>query len=273
MSSDSNLRVGAVSYLNTRPLVYGLAEAAPWITLEFDFPSRLAAGLAAGRYDVALIPSIEFFQDPRYTLVSDACIACRGPVWSVKMFFRVPPPQVQRLALDEGSRTSAALAQVLLAERYGLRPHLENLPLNCGLADTEADAVLLIGDRAMHGAPGPFAEVWDLGEEWLKETGLPFVFAMWVARPGAPTGMLGGALAPILSQVRDAGVDAIPQIAHREAAPLGLAHGECVRYLRDHLHFTLGPAELSGLARFHSLAQELNLIPSGACLDLSPCGN
>ena len=113
-----SLRVGAVNYLNTKPLVEGL-DREPGVALAFDLPSRLATGLADGRYDVALIPSVEFFQDPSYSVVSNACIACRGPVLSVKLFFRRPPAEVKSLALDEGSRTSAALAKSLLAERFG----------------------------------------------------------------------------------------------------------------------------------------------------------
>src|SRR5437773_2975842 len=123
------MRIGAVSYLNTKPLVYGLAELAPQHELLFDLPSRLADDLAAGRLDVALIPSIEFFKDPSYTIVSDACIACRGPVRSVKLFSRVPLPAIQTLALDEGSRTSAALVRILLLERFGIEPTLRPLPI------------------------------------------------------------------------------------------------------------------------------------------------
>src|SRR3954471_5186769 len=119
MSKHPEIRIGAVSYLNTKPLVYGLAERLPQADVVYDFPSRLADRLAAGDLDVALIPSVEFFQDPSYSIVSDACIGCRGPVWSVKLFSRVPPPQIRTLALDEGSRTSVALVRILLKERFG----------------------------------------------------------------------------------------------------------------------------------------------------------
>src|SRR4051812_11782406 len=110
----AKIRVGAVNYLNTKPLVYRLERVAPQCEGIFDLPSRLADGLAEGRFDVALIPSIEFFQDPGYRIVSDACIGCRGPVLSVKLFSRVPANRIRTLALDEGSRTSAALSQILL---------------------------------------------------------------------------------------------------------------------------------------------------------------
>src|SRR5438046_2203530 len=102
MKGNGKLRVGAVNYLNTKPLIYGLERIAPQAELVLDLPSRLADRLAAGRLDVALIPSIEFFHDPSYTIVSNACIACRGPVLSVKLYSRKPIEAIRTLALDEG---------------------------------------------------------------------------------------------------------------------------------------------------------------------------
>ena len=246
--SKKVVRVGAVAYLNTAPLVCGLAESAPWIDLSFDLPSRLADKLAGGELDVALIPSVESFQDPGYRIVSDACIACRGPVWSVKLFGRKPFSQIQTLALDAGSRTSAALSQLLLHKRFGLRPKLFPLPMNSDLHDTECDAVLLIGDRAMHSQHGEFAEIWDLGDEWVKETKLPFVFAMWIARSGVEL----GELPRLLSEARDRGLAQVDAIADREAARKGLTHPECVDYLTKHLYYYLGPRELQALELFRS---------------------
>src|SRR3954470_3310916 len=100
------MRIGAVNYLNSKPLVYGLESLAPTARITYDLPSRLADSLAAGRLDVALIPSGEFFRTPGPRIVSDACVACCGPVLSVKLHFRVPPKDVRTVALDEGSRTS-----------------------------------------------------------------------------------------------------------------------------------------------------------------------
>ena len=247
------IRLGAVSYLNTKPLIYRLSELAPRAELVLDLPSRLADGLATGRLDVALIPSIEYFQDPAYTIVSDACIACRGPVMSVKLFSRVPLDEIRTLALDEGSRTSVALVRILLKERFALEPRLEPLPIGSSVSDSAADAVLVIGDRAMHSPGGPFAAVWDLGDQWVQWAGLPFVFAMWVARPGVE---LGG-LAELLSQARDLGLAHLDVLAETEAAPLGLTRPQCLAYLKDHLYFYLGPREKAGLERFRQLAQNL----------------
>jgi chorismate dehydratase len=257
MAADK-LRIGAVNYLNTKPLVYGLERLAPRAEVIFDLPSRLADSLAVGRFDVALIPSVEFFQVADYRIVSDACIGCRGPVLSVKLFCRVPAQQVERLALDEGSRTSVALVRILLKQRYGIEPRLEPLAIGAGIDDTDADAVLLIGDRAIHSPAGRFAEVWDLGDEWCRWAELPFVFAMWTARAGVELGDVEAALA----QARDLGVAHIDEIAAADAAPLGLTVPQCTAYLRDHLHFCLGPRERRGLKLFHDHAVEMGFAPA-----------
>ena len=128
-------------------------RTAPDVDVIYDVPSRLADGLASGHLDVGLIPSIESFQCAEYRIVSDACIACRGPVLSVKLFSRVPIEQVQSVALDAGSRTSAALVRILLQQRFGLSPELCPLPLDADILSSPADAVLLIGDRAIRRPP------------------------------------------------------------------------------------------------------------------------
>lgn len=254
----SSLRIGAVQYLNTKPLVHGLADAGAVV---YDLPSRLADGLAAGRLDVALIPSVEALRGG-YRIVSDACIGCRGPVMSVKVFFRTPPDRVATLAVDEGSRTSAALARVLLAERHGIRPQLERLPIGSGFRDTQADAVLLIGDRAIEarGADrmaGSFQVVWDLGDEWCRWTGLPFVFAVWAVRDGVEP----GGLVDRLAAARDAGVANLAAIAAAEAAAHGLTVPQCLAYLRDNLHYVLGSRERQALKLFGRHVAALGIVP------------
>jgi chorismate dehydratase len=256
MKSFRPLRVGAVSYLNTKPLVFGLDRLAPDIELVYDLPSRLADQLAEGRLDVALIPSIEYLQDPSYTIVSDACIACRGPVMSVKLFSRTRIRNLRTLALDEGSRTSIALVQILLQQRFDLRPKLSALPIGARAEDANTDAVLLIGDRAMR-PPEGFIESWDLGAEWSRWSGLPFVFAMWTARADAELNGLEAAL----REARDAGVGRLEEIAAAEAAKVGLSYEDCLSYLRDNLHFYLGPRERRGLTLFAEHAARLGFAP------------
>src|SRR4051794_9126667 len=182
------VRIGAVNYLNTKPLICDLEELAPSAELVLEVPSRLADLLAAGQLEVALIPVIEYFRAGTYSIVPDLSIASRGPVLSVTLFSRLPWPQIRRVALDEGSRTSAALTQVLLRKRYGVRPELVPLPLDRAAEDADADAVLLIGDRAMRACLPGFAHAYDLGQEWHDWTGLPFVYAVWAVRAGVDLG-------------------------------------------------------------------------------------
>lgn len=252
--------IGAVQYLNTKPLVHGLSAAGTEVV--YDLPSRLADRLARRELDVALIPSIELFRGDGYRVVSNACIGCRGPVMSVKLFFRTKPQRVARLAVDEGSRTSATLARILLAERFGVVPQVELLPIGSGLDDTAADAVLLIGDRAIGSQRGAFQLVWDLGDEWCRWMGLPFVFAVWAARGDVDAAELRR-VEPLLTAARDGGVANLAAIASAEAATHGLTVPQCLSYLRDNLHYHLGPGEREALSAFYERAVRLSLAPAG----------
>ena len=254
------LRVGAVSYLNTRPLIYGLRERLQGLgVLSLNLPSRLADDLATGRLDVALIPSIEFLRgiDRGYRVISDAAITCHGPVWSVRLLSRVPISQIRSLALDEGSRTSAALVQVLLKELHGLSPQIVPLRIEQVPESVVADAVLLIGDRAMHPPTDVFEEIWDLGERWCDGTGLPFVFAMWVARTELAN---SDALKQTLKAARDDGLRHLEKIAKHEAGAHGLTIPALHRYFDQNLHFQLGSREWDGLELFRSKATRQGLL-------------
>jgi len=258
----NGLRVGAVTYLNARPLTFCLSELAPDIEIVVDLPSRLAAGLAEGRLDIALIPSIEYLRQPGCSIVSDACVCCDGASRSVIFYSRVPVERIRTLALDEGSRTSAALARILLAEQFDLRPKLESLPIGSSLEDTDADAVMLIGDRGMCPVRGDFEFVWDLGLEWSRWAGLPFVFAMWVARPSVTLNSATIRSAEkILADARDRGVEQMAKIARLAAPDIGLPEDECLSYLRDSLGFKLGQRERQGLETFYQLAGRHGLGP------------
>src|SRR5207244_10625590 len=122
--------IGAVNYLNTKPLIHELEVLAPEAELVLDVPSRLADLLADARLDVALIPAIEYFRAGGYTILPNIAIASRGPVLSVTLFSRVPWQEIRCVALDEGSRTSAVLAQILLRKRYAVRPEIKALAID-----------------------------------------------------------------------------------------------------------------------------------------------
>lgn len=260
-------RIGAVSYLNTKPLVHGLDSLADQCVITYDLPSRLADQLAAGLLDVALIPSIEAATNPEYTIVSDACIGCRGPVWSVKLLSHQAPENITSLALDEGSRTSAALTKILLAERHSVRPEIQQLGINDDWRRVKTDAVLVIGDRAMSANHEPFPYSWDLGEVWHQWTGLPFVFAMWTARNSIHLDHLDN----LLTQCRDQGLSQIQAIADRNAEPYNLTIEQSRKYLEHHLKFTLGAEEKTALENYYQLAAKHQLIPNEIKLNFHEC--
>jgi chorismate dehydratase len=258
------LRVGAVSYLNTKPLIYGLRERlCDTGQLQLNLPSRLAEDLRDGLLDVALIPSVEYFRGrgfdrgERYKIVSDAVIACRGPVWSVRLLSRVPVSQIKTLALDEGSRTSAVMLKVLLREIHSIAPRTIPLAIEQTPESVDADAILLIGDRAMHPERGVYREIWDLGDRWCRWTETPFVFAMWVAREELDTDLL----TEMLQDSRDDGLENLDKISEQEAATHGLTNEDLLRYFVENLHFRLGPAERFGLETFRRRAAAFGLIP------------
>jgi chorismate dehydratase len=259
------MRVGVVSYLNARPLYYRLTEIAPWVRLSTDLPSRLAEQLASAELDLGLIPSIEFFRGAArgYRIIGGFSIAARGPARSVKLFSRVPFGAIERLALDEGSRTSQALARVWLHAAHGVRPsRIEPLPMGMSPLESTADAVLVIGDRAMRVPEAPFHAVVDLAEVWNAETGLPFVFALWVARAEAELDGLPEALA----RSRALGLARAAEIAAEHAPRLGLDPAVCLDYLTRVLSYDLGEPEVAGLRRFARMAAALGLVPEGVDL-------
>ncbi|GIS63658.1 MAG: chorismate dehydratase [Planctomycetaceae bacterium] len=197
------------------------------------------------------MPSIECLRDPGYEVVTDACVATHGPVLSVKLYSRVPISEITSLALDEGSRTSAALARVLLAEKFGLHPSLEPLPLGCSVDASSADAILLIGDRAMHTLRETFIDTWDLGEIWGRMDRAAFCLCP-VGHPARhpPRPSRGGSrFCP-----RPGYPTARPDPRDREAPELGIPATDAAGYLHNNLHFHLGHAERHGLELFHRLA-------------------
>src|SRR5215831_5747256 len=198
-----SIRLGAVTYLNARPLVYGL-EHSDRFSIRYDVPSECARLLHARETDLGLIPSIEYLRGPApYALVPGPAVISRGPVASVAIYTRRDPKDIRTIAMDTSSRTSVALATVLLARRFGVTAEAAPMAPDLDAMLARADAALVIGDTALfldHAALG--ARKIDLGEEWTAMTGLPFVYACWTGWPGALD--RGDVMA--LQQARDAGV-------------------------------------------------------------------
>jgi chorismate dehydratase len=172
---------------------------------------------------------------------------------------------VQSITLDVGSRTSVALTQILSRRRFGVQPTLSRLPSSQPIDDVSADAVLLIGDRAMRTALPGFPFAYDLGQEWYEWTGLPFVFAVWAARSGLDVEPITNGLhRSALAGQRD-----VAAIAQSEAIRLGLDPAFCRRYLSHIIRYHVGPEELEGLERFRTLAIAEGLAPATAAMVIS----
>lgn len=248
------LRLGVVSYLNAAPTVHGL-DADPGFRLEREVPSRVARRLHAGEVDLGLVPSVEYAFGP-YAIVPGIAIASRGPVRSVCLFHHGPLDRVRRVALDTSSRTSVALVKVLLRERLGRDP--EYVPMGPSLVDmlAVADAALLIGDPALD-HEGEAARL-DLGEEWTRTTGLPFVYAFWAGRPGA----VSPAEVRRLQEALAGGLDARGRIAAEYAGGDPARAAKYEAYLQENIVFRLGEEELLGLREFHRRAHALCLVPA-----------
>jgi chorismate dehydratase len=246
------LRLGVVSYLNAEPLVFGLSRD-PSFVLVRDRPARIAALLAQGEVDLGMIPSAAYV-DGDYAIVPGVAIASRGPVRSVRVYHRGPLAEVRRVALDASSRTSVVLAQVLLREMLGR--DLEYLPaepeLDVMLAG--ADAALMIGDPALY-HPADVPSV-DLGEEWTRRRGLPFVYAFWAG----PAGRVSPGQVVRLQEALAEGLRSLPAIASAynglgaQRAPLN------EEYLRANIHYGFGAEEQAGLREFYRRAHGQGLI-------------
>jgi chorismate dehydratase len=249
------LRLGAVSYLNTKPLVHGLDARRDLFEVRFDVPSQCANLLHEGRVDLGLIPAIEYLRGD-YAIVPGVAIGSDGPIASVAVFSRVPMGEIRTLALDISSRTSVALTRVLSAWHWQVAPEWVPAEPNLEAMLARADAALVIGDPALEIDPSALGlHKVDLGTEWRALTGLPFVYAMWCGRPGAA----GPEHVDALNAARDRGVADEEAIAREYGGgdPAREAQARC--YLRDNLKYALGPREIEGLRRFHELAVELQL--------------
>lgn len=178
----NKIKVTAVSYLNTKPLLYGIFKSpiAEKIDLQLDIPSVCAAKLRDGRADLGLVPVAVIPELPAPRILSDYCIGTVGTVRTVAVFAERPLEELTHLYLDHHSRTSVELVQILLRDYWNLS--LALLPAADGYIDSINDSTggLVIGDRTI-GLHQRFPFVYDLGEAWMKHTGLPFVFAAWIS--------------------------------------------------------------------------------------------
>ena len=270
MAQKSCLRVGAVSFLNTKPLIYPLLNGqlqTDEIALSVKVPSHLAIQLNNDELDIGLIPIIEYFRanatGAGYRILPDMAIGSRGRVLSIQLFSRVPIQDIQQVALDTSSRSSVGLLQILLAEKYQIRPTFRVCDPSIDLTLTDTDAVMLIGDAALKNLGATEYSV-DLGAEWQELTGLPFVYACWVARQDVNLGNVP----KLLLESKILGVKQIPEIARIEAEKLGFPETLCRDYLQNHINYDLDQTAIAGLELYYKLAVKHKLVESEENLSL-----
>jgi len=206
------LRIGIVDYLNSWPLAWGFLSGRLVDEYEAIYcpPAEVADRLAAGDLDVGLIPSIEAQRIAGLQVVPGLCVAATHEVRSVLLLSSRPVAEIRRVALDENSRTSAALVRIVLAERYGIEPQMVERAPEIDRMLAEADAALVIGDPALQVDRDRFV-ILDLAAEWRQLTGKPFVFAVWAARSGVAADGLVAALTASLG----AGLEEMEAIIER----------------------------------------------------------
>jgi chorismate dehydratase len=246
------LRIGSVSYLNAKPLIYGLDKDDD-LELTLDVPSKLIDGLREGRFDVALLPTIDYQRLAGLTMLTSGGIGCDGPTLTVRIFSKFPIEKITTLSCDRDSHTSVALAKILLSELMGLSPELIDM-------EKDADARLLIGDKVVCEEPKGFPHQLDLGQAWKTFTGLPFVFATWVAREETDL----GDLPERLELAKQAGLRHATEIVAEHAAPRGWPSELAMQYLTRYLKYDIGLKQLEAIRLFHQLAAKHGLIENPA---------
>lgn len=248
----SKLRIGAVSYLNPVPLVWGMlcGPEREQVDLSFSTPSICAEQVEREQIEVGLVPIAEIARQA-LEMVPGLGIACFGAVRSILLFSRVPWPRVRSLAADASSKTSVQLARLILRERFAVEPEITPQQPNLEQMLSTADAALVIGDAALRLDPEklPF-ECLDLGAEWLALTDLPFVFAAWAGKPGIPLDRI----CKITCESYEFGKTRLSEIAAQECQKRGITRELAELYLRRHIRYELGAPEQQGLDIFLQLA-------------------
>jgi chorismate dehydratase len=266
----SRLKISAISYLNTAPLMWDFEHGEAGAGVDFDIsytiPSACAEALRAGTADIGIIPAAAYATVPDLVIIPDVAIAARRAVRSILLVSKVPVDsrwtQVRTVALDTSSMTSVALAKILFAKWLGgardYKPMAPDLDAMLGACD----AALLIGDPALQVDRTRYFTL-DLAEEWVARTGKPFVFAFWAIRKQALAGGNGETIAEVFKKSRDHGLSPkkLEAIAQEWAPRLGLTV-EFVRvYLTHNIHYYLDPPCLEGLALYYRLGAEVGALP------------
>ncbi len=252
--ATTTYRVGAVSFLNAKPLVAGLVEDAR-VEVHYAVPAKLADLLTEGRVDAALIPVVDLATRDRLRSLSDACIASDGETLTVRVYSRVAPSRVMRLRVDGDSHTSVLLARLIWLEMFDRA--VPTMALESTTPGEAEDGVLLIGDKVVSQRPRGFAFEVDLGAAWRELTGLPFVYAVWAADERRHVADLPDRL----ERSRDWGMRRAAEIAEREGPRAGWPAEIARRYLTETMHYRLTQRHRQGMELFLRLAGQRGLLP------------
>ncbi len=263
--------IAASSYLNAAPLCYSFVYGAQKNRCEFlsdAAPARCAEMLAEGRADAALIPAIEYQRISGLKVAPGACVASKREVRSVLLASRVPLERIRTVALDNSSRTSAALIQIILGHFCGVEATYRQSPPKLTDMLEANDAALIIGDPAML-IDRSSLHVYDLAEEWRKHTDLPFVFAFWAIRANS-TAWPDSPISPVSNDLEEdridfdaakvEGLEHAEQLADIYGKRLGLASSDLFSYLTDNISYDLDEECLRGLRLYYELAYQCALI-------------
>jgi chorismate dehydratase len=261
------LRISAISFLNTAPLMWDFEqgvrarELAQHFDISYTVPSRCAEQLKAGSADIGIIPVAAYTTIPDLVVVPGVSIAAKNAVRSILLVSKVPVERIRNVATDDSSRTSSALVEVFLRKFVGVAPGFTRQPPNLEEMLKWHDAALLIGDPALQADTDGY-HVYDLAEQWQRWTGRPFVFAFWAVRRAALAGASPGLnLAQVFQQSRDHGLQHIPEIVAKWAALLRLSERLVSDYLTENVDYSLDAGNLEGLRLFFRYAQELQILP------------
>jgi chorismate dehydratase len=251
----ARLRVSAISYLNTAPLMWDFENPPQRDELKREFdvsytsPSLCANALRDGSADIGIIPVAAYASIPGLLVIPNVAIAANGPVRSILLASKKPLDEIRSVALDSSSRTSAALVRILFEFFYGRKPSFREAAPNLDKMLAEHDSALLIGDSALQVDRSHY-HTWDLSEEWKRLTGKPFVFAFWAIRERSASTQKLQFVAQVFQKSRDAGLNQIPSLVQIWASQLRLPAGLIHEYLTQNIHYHLEPEFIEGMKLF-----------------------
>jgi chorismate dehydratase len=269
------LRISAISYLNTAPLMWDFEHADPKpasseqaaahdFDISYTLPSACARALADGTADIGIIPAAAYAEISGLQILPEVAIASRREVRSILLVSKVPIDQVRTVALDISSLTSVALTKILFEKWLGGARTYTPMPPDVETMLATHDAALLIGDPALEIDRTRYHTL-DLAEEWIRHTGKPFVFAFWAVRPDALLeASLSLDLPAVFQRSRDHGLEpsSLQQIAREWAPRLDLSEAIIKSYLTQNIHYQLDAGCLDGLRLFYRYAAEIGALPT-----------